>query len=85
MPGEIFVETGFAIVAASPFAVTLPVGYANGSIGYVPTCEAVPDGGYEVVDARAEYRGRYIRDDAARVLTQGASAALAEAFARIDA
>ena len=85
LPGEIFVETGFAIAAASPFAVTLPVGYANGSIGYVPTCEAVPDGGYEVIDARARYRGRYIRADADRVLTQGASAALAAAFARIDA
>jgi len=42
-------------------------------------------GGYEVVDARARYRGRYIRDDADRVLTEGASEALAEAFARIDA
>lgn len=44
-----------------------------------------PMGGYEVVDARARYRGRYIRDDADRVLTEGASEALAEAFARIDA
>ena len=84
LPGEIFVETGFAIAAASPFACTLPVGYANGSIGYVPTSEEIPYGGYEVTDARARYRGRNIRGDADRALIQGATAALAAA-ARIDA
>jgi len=72
LPGEIFVETGFAIAEASPFELTLPVGYANGSIGYVPTSEEVPYGGYEVLDARARYQGRRLRDDADRVLTQGA-------------
>ena len=30
LPGEIFVETGLAIAEASPFSLTLPVGYANG-------------------------------------------------------
>ena len=76
LPGEIFVETGFAICASSPFEVTLPVGYANGSIGYVPTLEEVPFGGYEVGEARARYQGRCIRDDADRALVDGALEAL---------
>lgn len=76
LPGEIFVETGFAITEASPFELTLPVGYANGSIGYVPTLEEIPHGGYEVEDARARYQGRPVADDADRVLTQGAVRAL---------
>ena len=84
LPGEIFVETGFAIAKASPFPVTLPVGYANGSIGYVPTCEEIPHGGYEVFDARARYQGRYIREDADRVLIKGATDALCKAAERIN-
>ena len=76
LPGEIFVETGLAIAEASPFSLTLPVGYANGAIGYVPTSEEVPYGGYEVLDARASHQGRFLRDDADRVLTDGALRAL---------
>ena len=76
LPGEIFVETGLAIAEASPFSLTLPVGYANGAIGYVPTSEEVPYGGYEVLDARASHQGRFLRDDADRVLTAGALQAL---------
>ena len=76
LPGEIFVETGLAIAEASPFALTLPVGYANGAIGYVPTSEEVPYGGYEVLDARARHQGRFLRDDADRVLIDGAVRAL---------
>ena len=85
LPGEIFVETGFAICEASPFAVTLPVGYANGSIGYVPTMEEIPFGGYEVNEARARYQGRCIREDADRVLTKGAVEALVAAAGTMTA
>ena len=76
LPGEIFVETGLAIAEASPFALTLPVGYANGAIGYVPTSEEVPYGGYEVLDARARHQGRMLADDADRALAAGALRAL---------
>ena len=47
IPGEPFAETGLAIRAQSPFRVTFVVGYAEGSIGYIPTDEAYRDGGYE--------------------------------------
>lgn len=53
LPGEIFVELGLAIKAASPFRYTFIAELANGSIGYVPHREAYPQGNYEVVSARA--------------------------------
>jgi len=54
LPGEIFVELGLAIKAASPFRHTFIAELANGSIGYVPNREAYPQGNYEVVSARGE-------------------------------
>jgi len=47
-PGELFTEIGMRIKAGSPFAQTYIIGLANGSIGYVPTREAISQGGYEV-------------------------------------
>lgn len=78
LPGEIFVEIGHRVTAGSPFGVTWPVGYANGSIGYVPTREEIPFGGYEVMQARARLQGRFIRGDAEDVLVAGALGALGE-------
>ena len=52
------------------------MGYANGAIGYVPTSEEVPHGGYEVLDARARHQGRMLADDADRALAAGALRAL---------
>lgn len=50
-PGEVFNEIGTKVRAASPFEHTFFVGYANGSIGYVPVPEAYAEGGYEVLHA----------------------------------
>jgi len=52
LPGEIFVELGLAIKKASPFPYTIIATLANGSIGYIPTRRAYPQGNYEVVSAR---------------------------------
>ena len=46
-PGEIFGEIGAAVRAASPAPVTLFAGYCGGVLGYVPTPEEYPYGGYE--------------------------------------
>lgn len=54
LPGEIFVELGLAIKAASPFKHTFIAELANGSIGYIPNRDAYPQGNYEVVSARCE-------------------------------
>ena len=50
-PGEIFCETGAEVKRRSPLPRTLFAGYANGTIGYVPTPESYPEGGYEVTHA----------------------------------
>ena len=44
-PGEMFVELGLEIRAGSRFPITMPVELANGSIGYIPTEEALSEGG----------------------------------------
>jgi neutral ceramidase len=52
IPGELFVELGLAIQATPYFAQTFVAGYCNDLIGYIPTCAAYPEGGYEVDAAR---------------------------------
>ena len=46
-PGEVFCEFGLDAKARSPFAQTMVVGIANGSIGYVATDQALAEGSYE--------------------------------------
>jgi hypothetical protein len=52
LPGEIFVELGLSIKAASPFVQTHIAELANGSIGYIPNRSAYLEGNYEVESAR---------------------------------
>jgi hypothetical protein len=69
LPGEIFVELGLAIKQNSPFRQTMIAELANGSIGYIPTRVAYPQGNYEVVSARcAEGSGEMLVDAALSVL-----------------
>jgi neutral ceramidase len=53
---EPFVEIGLAVKARSTAAFTMFAGYANGSIGYLPTRHAYDWGGYEVDTAYIYYR-----------------------------
>jgi hypothetical protein len=69
LPGEIFVELGLSIKAASPFRTTVIAELANGSVGYIPTRVAYPQGNYEVVSARcAEGSGEKLVDVALKQL-----------------
>ncbi len=69
LPGEIFVELGLSIKAASPFAQTHIAELANGSIGYIPNRSAYAEGNYEVVSARcAEGSGELLVRAAVRML-----------------
>src|SRR6185503_12229669 len=71
LPGEIFVELGLAIKAASPFKNTIIAELANGAIGYIPTRRAFAEGNYEPVSARcAEGSGEMLVDAALRLLKQ---------------
>jgi hypothetical protein len=47
LPGEPFVETGNELKAKSPFKLTGIIGFAEETIGYIPTDEAFIEGGYE--------------------------------------
>jgi hypothetical protein len=55
MPGEIFVELGREVEAASPFKPTRTVGLTNGSMGYIPTRRGYAEGGYEAGYRSARY------------------------------
>ena len=52
LPGEVFVELGLAIKRGSPYRTTICAELANGSVGYIPTRTAYPQGNYEVVSSR---------------------------------
>ena len=54
LPGEIFVELGLVIKAASPFKNTLVIELANDCVGYVPTTKAFAEGSYEIVNSRVQ-------------------------------
>jgi len=69
LPGEIFVELGLSIKAASPFAQTHIAELANGSIGYIPNRSAYMEGNYEVESARcAEGSGEMLVQAAVKML-----------------
>ncbi len=46
-PGELFTEIGMKIKSLSPFKHTSILGLANGYAGYIPTHDAIIQGGYE--------------------------------------
>jgi hypothetical protein len=52
LPGEVFTELGMAIKQASPYRVTIVVGLANASLGYIPNRKAYAEGAYEAVSSR---------------------------------
>ena len=74
--GEVFVELGLSIKAASPFQQTHVVELANGSFSYIPNRSAYAEGNYEVVSARcAEGSGEMMVTAAIRMLSELAPAA----------
>jgi len=71
LSGEVFVELGLSIKAASPFAQTHIVELANGSFSYIPNRSAYAEGNYEVVSARcAEGSGELMVTAAIRMLAE---------------
>ncbi len=52
LPGEIFVELGLSVKAASPFRQTNVVELANGGFYYIPHRSAYAEGQYEVISSR---------------------------------
>lgn len=57
LPGEVFVDLGLAIKAASPFAHTLVLELAGDAPGYIPTRKAFAEGSYETENCRIQPGG----------------------------
>lgn len=77
LPGEVFVEYQLWIDEHSPFPRTFVFGYTNGVIGYVPTAEAYPKGGYEVDSAFRIYPGTLmLTPESEEIIHQGAQRVL---------
>lgn len=73
LPGEVFVEYALNIDAASPFEQNFVLAYSNGCISYVPTAEAYPHGGYEVVSAIDYYGTLMLSPASEQVIVDGAA------------
>ena len=71
LPGEVFVELGMAIKAASPFKTTLVIELANDAPGYLPTRKAFVEGSYETVNSRITTGGGEMMVAAATHLLKG--------------
>jgi hypothetical protein len=65
LPGEVFVELGLAIKAASPFRTTLIIELANDDAAYIPTKKAFAEGSYETVNSHIEPGGGELLVEAA--------------------
>jgi len=72
LPGENFCETGMEIKRRSPARHTVVAGLSNDAIGYLPTPESFPQGGYETTVGSTLYE-----QDAAERL-------IASAVAQVD-
>ncbi len=55
MGGEVCVDFGHFIKGLNPKAFLVPVGYANGLIGYIASARLFPEGGYEADTSHTVY------------------------------
>jgi neutral ceramidase len=71
-PGEIFCDLGMMVKEDSPYRPTCIIGYANGSIGYVPVPETYKEGGYEAGTAAhlADNAGLVLVDESLKLLRE---------------
>ena len=77
LPGEAFCEYGLAFRKMTKDEV-MPVGYANGNIGYIPTAEAYNEGGYEVDNAIRYYDVKMIGPGSEQVIMDAMKSLLSE-------
>jgi len=77
LPGEAFCEYGLAFRKMTS-AEVMPVGYANGNIGYIPTAEAYKEGGYEVDNAIRYYAEKMIGPESEGIIMDAMKELLAE-------
>lgn len=82
MAGEVFVRIGQEVVRRSPFPHTVALGYSNGCLGYVPTADAYPLGGYEVADAYRYFGTLMVAPESEALILAAVDRLLAQAAAQ---
>jgi hypothetical protein len=75
---ETFCAIGTEIARRSPFLETVVLGYSNGCIGYLPTFDAYPLGGYEIDGAYRFYGTLMIAPDSEARTVEAAAGLLGE-------
>jgi hypothetical protein len=73
IPGEPFIEIALGVKERSKFKHTIVAGYTNGCIGYMPTPEAIEQGGYEVDTAHKLYDIAPLAPSAFRIIVETAA------------
>lgn len=81
LSGEVFAEYAVNIAKRSPAAHTVVTAYSNGQIGYLPTAEAFPEGGYEVEQAYRYARPTMLHPDCEAVVLNAAEDLVARVLA----
>ena len=80
IPAEVYAAQGLSISASSPFKFTLPVCYANGSVGYLPPREEFEKGSYTAKIAAALHSQAPFNAAVAQVMLQAIDKLLHEAW-----
>ena len=80
IPAEVYAAQGLSISANSPFKYTLPVCYANGSVGYLPPREEFDNGSYTAKISAALHLQAPFKSDVAQVMLQATYRLLREAW-----
>ena len=82
MEGEMFVRYQLDLEAESPLPATVLCGYANGCVGYVPTADEYPRGGYEIEEAYKVYPSvQMLAPESEAMIREGAKRLLKEVTA----
>jgi neutral ceramidase len=90
LPGEVFLEIGWRaqreVAATAGVAIerVLVQGYSNGTIAYVPSAAAIPEGGYEVDAWKNGARPAGFTGDAERLLAETAATLAAQMAAAVE-
>lgn len=77
LSGEVFVDFALEIDERAPSNInTVVMGYTNGCIGYVPTEDAYPEGGYEVDTAYKYYGTLMIKPESHKIIIDAVTSIL---------
>ena len=77
---EVFVDYQLEIKKRSPFPHTFVFAYTNGVAGYIPTAEAFPLGGYEVLEAPKWYGVLALNPKAGEIMLENVMELLLKAY-----